>query len=713
MFLKLKKVRIAAPLVLGLLLLLTPETTKAGSIIDIGAGIYGLVGKVFFGIGWIISTIAGVAIVLEAWILGFVLEINSHIINSPPVQVGFPVALSIANLALVLAIVIIAIMTILRIQTYGVKQTLWKLIVIAVAINFGLIAAGVILQFFDSLSFYFLSAINPVGGQGGSTYADFASALAGAFNPQRTVVAGNADAGLIANYQAQVSSAGEGIGALLTPITATLFTIFALIFIIVTLGALIVMLIIRYVYLGFLLILLPLAWASWIFPVTKGHWNKWWHNFFNQAAFAPIVLFFLWVAIQTSYALYGGAAFSFGDAYTTPTDGSVFAAISGFFGKLFAPVIAQLLNMAVLLGVMIGGLFVAKSMSIKFADAALGAASGSAATFGKWAGRKGAQIGTSPLRGKAGQKVTTGLQQGRVQQALRRVPGIGKAMGLGASYLGGGIERLGVAGADQAVKSAGENISKMTNQQVANGMSRFDAPTRWAALQKLQKDGDLGLVRNLDRYLGNENEAKRYNLGEFYKQARGESGLALRDYVRDLDNAKKTGDQTTINKAQDELSKHLRAAGKTGQLAKTFFKDFKDPKVAEKGMPLDMDVSEAERLQEYIAKGIMEDFTGNNISGFVQEATRGDQLDILKAAGERSLRNGVASGNKVSSRFTKYVNSSAARSAGIDGTTFGLTGDITDQSSGGQPRIIIPPGAGGPRNVRSTTRFDEQGNPIT
>lgn len=399
---KLKKSKIAAVFALVSTLLLLPGITKAeagsllGGIIGIGGIAYAAIGSVAFATSWLIATVGGMAITIESWVLGFVLNINSGIINSPPVRVGFPITLSLANLALVFAIIVIAIMTILRQETYGIKQVLWKLIVIAVAINFGLVIAGVILQFFDSLGSYFLNSINPASGGYGTNlisqfnpFSGFASALAGAFNPQRSIVSGNPDAGLIAGYKNEVQSIGEGIGGLIRPITAVLFTVFSLLFIIITLGVLIAMLVIRYVYLGYLLILLPFAWVSWIFPATINHWSKWWHNFFNQAAFAPIVLFFMWVAIQSSYAMNAGAGFDFGPEYTSDSN-SAFAAISKFLGQAFTPVIAQLLQLTVLLGITIGGLFAAKSMGIKFADAATGAATGAAKAFGGWAAGKGA-----------------------------------------------------------------------------------------------------------------------------------------------------------------------------------------------------------------------------------------------------------------------------------------------------------------------------------
>jgi hypothetical protein len=681
MNLKSRKIGIGATLILGLILLLTPSTTEAGKIATITAG---LVGKIVFFITYILSTIAGIGIAIEAWVLGFVLHINTQIINSPPVAVGFPVALSLANLALVFAIIVIAIMTILRVQTYGIKQTLWKLIVIAIAINFGLVIAGVILQFFDSLSFYFLNLVSPTaGGSGTGTvtqynpFDGFASALAGAFQPQRTLVnPENADASVLGEIRL-----GSDIGGLITPITAGVFTVFALIFIQITLGALIVMLIIRYVYLGYLLILLPLAWASWIFPATKSHWDKWWHNFWNQAAFSPIVLFFLWVTIQTSYALYAGQAFDFGTSYTDPKAGGLIAAVAEFFRDLFTPIVSQFLNMAVLLGVMIGGLFAAKSMGIKFADYAAAMATGTAAAFGRWSARKGTQMGTAVARSERGKKLAETLQT-REYGRFARLTGIA-ALG---RQLGGGLQRIAVTGGEKAVAEAAKNIEHMTDDQVANAMSRFDAPTRWAALQRLQKNGTLGKVKNLHRYLGRDRaaEANRYNQGLLFQQIRQERGLELLDLIEEAEQARGTANEGA---AREKLSKHLQTIANPGELAKMLVTNEAGLETTAAHLGTNMD--KVKTMQEYLAKGVFEDFSGSGIAAVVKEAAKGEQLDVLKTIGERAIRNGVASTSRLSNSFKKYVISSpAAKSLGIDETSFGLRREDV------RPPRATPPGGG-------------------
>lgn len=365
--------------------------TFTGNLITIT---FAFVSKIAFGVSWLISAIGGIGIAVNAWVLGFILKINSQIINSPPVILGFPISLSLANLFLVLAIVVIAIMTILRIQTYGIKQTLWKLIVIAIAINFGLVIAGVILQFFDSLSFYFLSSVDPGSGAGDpnqsgfKSFVNFASALAGAFNPQKSFWNVSGPSGV--KPEDLAGTLGDSIGSSIVPITSMFFTILAVTAINIVLAALIIMLLIRYVYLSYLLILLPIAWVSWIFPMTKQNWDKWWHNFLKQASFAPLVLFFLWIAIQTSYAMSSADnPFQFEEYYKSSSN-PVWAAISNFFTNLFSSVIKHQLQMAVMLGIMVGGIFAANSLGIKFAENASGAIRGAATGFGSWARTKSA-----------------------------------------------------------------------------------------------------------------------------------------------------------------------------------------------------------------------------------------------------------------------------------------------------------------------------------
>src|SRR5262249_14801468 len=90
-------------------------------------------------ISLLINSVLGFLIMLAAMLTQAILGLNNHVFDSPAVQSGFSVALAFANLGFVLAIIVIAIATILRNHTYGIKELFWKLVVMAILVNFGLV----------------------------------------------------------------------------------------------------------------------------------------------------------------------------------------------------------------------------------------------------------------------------------------------------------------------------------------------------------------------------------------------------------------------------------------------------------------------------------------------------------------------------------------------------------------------------------------------
>jgi len=149
----------AASVLFGEPFSLTGITTNA-----IAWGIEGLV--------WLLTAVVGIGFMFITWVIEITVALNDHIVNSPPVTEGFGVMLAVTNLGFVLAIVVIAITTILRIERYGIKQSLWRLFVAAALVNFSLPIAAPIIGFANELTSYFLE---PVGGP-----LNIANSLAGA-----------------------------------------------------------------------------------------------------------------------------------------------------------------------------------------------------------------------------------------------------------------------------------------------------------------------------------------------------------------------------------------------------------------------------------------------------------------------------------------------------------------------------------------------------
>ena len=372
------------------LVLFTPQPAYADwfGFDDIAASV---VGKLAFFVSYLVGLIGGVVIMFEIWVLQILLHIGSQIINSPVVKNGFPVTLAVANLTFVLGIIVVAIMTIVRSQTYGMKQILWKLIVMAILINFGLVIAGPILGFADGLTSFFLNSIDPGKGEDpAASMKNFASAIAGALNPQKGVVVTkesiDKNRGEIKELSGAFTS-GASFGKLVTPLVSVFFSMWTVLIMVIVLGALVIMMAIRYVYIGILLVLLPLAWASWVFPSFRQYNEKWWNKFLSQAFFAPAVVFFLWLALMTSKGMAGMIP-----EHLTPalgrTDG-VLGALSQFFTGLFSGILTQAMQAFIIVGIMVGGLIVAQTLGIHFASAAIGAAKGASKAFGGYVGRRG------------------------------------------------------------------------------------------------------------------------------------------------------------------------------------------------------------------------------------------------------------------------------------------------------------------------------------
>src|SRR6185437_2829851 len=74
----------------------------------------GIVGWIIFGITYVITEIAGIAIAFLTYLIGIILQLSGNAVSTLAVQSGFTVTLAIANLGFILGLIIIAIQTILQ-----------------------------------------------------------------------------------------------------------------------------------------------------------------------------------------------------------------------------------------------------------------------------------------------------------------------------------------------------------------------------------------------------------------------------------------------------------------------------------------------------------------------------------------------------------------------------------------------------------------------
>ncbi len=527
-------------------------TRVAAATANVIGGVgYDVVSTFAFGASYLIAAILGIAIAMETWVLGIVLTINEGVLQTPTVQTGFSISLSIANLVFVLGIIVIAIATILRNNSYGIKQLLWKLVVMAILVNFGLVIMAPIFALGNSLSQYFINCIGPTSGgctqssSGVSSFNSFAMTFTEAFNPQAPITSlTNASSGadsVILNQGSNLNSAfsvsgsvGSDIGKMVVPLFGIVFTAIDLALIDFILLAFIVMLFIRYIYIAILAILLPFAWASWVFPGFSYHWKNWWNKFLQWTFFAPIVLFFIYISLVWAKSM--GTTFSV-QTYTNSTN-SLWVAINNFVSGLISPILEAFVQEIILGGLIIGGMIAANSMGIKLAGAVVKtvenggrAVRNKAWNYGKERTAERLQtMGRRTRENKQGKMETTTWLQRRAAQ-LQRVPFVGEPL---ASV-------VSTAGSPEAFhEKHGEDIKKYAAKN----------------LRALPDDAFLDRVKtnsfaDLTKSAGMSRELARRNLTEKIPEA------LLRKY---MESSERVGDIQEIFNNRPELAAMTGAA---------------------------------------------------------------------------------------------------------------------------------------------------------
>lgn len=377
----------------------------AGSVINaIGNAV---IGKVTYAIGYIIAALGGILVAVEAWLITVALNVNANVFQSSVVQNGFSISLAVANLAFVLGIIVIAIATILRRESYGIKQLLWKLAVMAILVNFGLVIMAPIFGMANNMTQYFLNCVSPTAGgcsgtgSGLSSYNTFATTLVGAFNPQDSFLAltrsGSELQSSTSTSALNVTSGANGSFSISATLVQQIIPIFGIVFLVINMGLIcivlatfFVLLIIRYLYIAILAILLPFAWAAWVFPSFSYHFEAWWKKFLQWTFFAPIVMFFIYLALQ---AMATGGSFSTVVSTYAGSGNGMWGAIASFLTGGFSVVVQAFLQEILLAGLIIGGLIAANEMGIKAAGAAVNGAKAGAKAGAVWTTKRTARAG--------------------------------------------------------------------------------------------------------------------------------------------------------------------------------------------------------------------------------------------------------------------------------------------------------------------------------
>ena len=388
-----------------------------------------LVYSVFYVTGWLLAAVANVF----NYVLGITFD-NANYSDIGVIREGWAFSRDVVNLFFIFILLFIAIATILQIESYGAKKLLVWLVLVALLVNFSLIASQFIIYATNSLGILFYQSISAndspflsslkIGKEG------FRKDISGAFqkglsdqtlaNPPVT----GFQVGPVASGDPKLSPAIINSTIIIILVAGTMLLTFAMI--IFAAGAF--FMVVRLAMLWLLMILAPFGFVLLILPITRSYALQWWRTLQSQALFAPAFMFFIIITVKVGQS----------DLVRQLSQRRLAGAMSTT--EFLILLIIQSVILIILLG---ASLIVAKQMGIYGANAVMGTAK----SFGKFVG---GYAGRGALR--AGAPVARYIEKGG--ERIGRLPLVGAAWRMATKPL------AAVSRGEEKLKAERENYYK-------------------------------------------------------------------------------------------------------------------------------------------------------------------------------------------------------------------------------------------------------------
>ncbi|MFA5051138.1 MAG: hypothetical protein WC499_03415 [Patescibacteria group bacterium] len=272
------KKKIIIPILLGLVLVMSfcafyqvnaqTATTETSGRSDISTGVLQILSwPILFFIS-VLAKLLTVIIRLLVWVAQY-----NDFINSPAVSKGWIIIRDICNMSFILALLIIAFCTVLKIENYSYKKLLGKLVLAAVLVNFSKLICGFLIDISQIIMLTFVNA--------------FKAAAEGNFAEMLGLTK-------IMSFKDSITGADingyEVFGALILGLIMVGVALLVI-------GIMAVILVMRIVTLWFLILLSPLIFVAPLFPKGKGYADDWWKKFSNELIVGPAMAFMLWLSL--------------------------------------------------------------------------------------------------------------------------------------------------------------------------------------------------------------------------------------------------------------------------------------------------------------------------------------------------------------------------------------------------------------------------------
>jgi hypothetical protein len=226
------------------------------------------------------------------------LKCNNLIINMWKIFLGFMDTIVLALL------IVVAFATILHINydTYGVKKALPALILGVVMAHFSLLICRMVVDFAQILAATFYNGAAHASTACPANIGNGADRIA--CNLSEAIFGGFVNGTLSSGAGVAAATAGVGLSIAWLVFNPAIFLVVLpiLLFIVLIPAGLIMILAfelyVRFYLLMFLTIISPVAWLAISWSPIQGSFKKWWGEFTKWAFVAPVVMFYLWLAIR-------------------------------------------------------------------------------------------------------------------------------------------------------------------------------------------------------------------------------------------------------------------------------------------------------------------------------------------------------------------------------------------------------------------------------
>lgn len=474
---------------------------------------------------------------LEVYLLPPIAKYNNFI-REEGVVLGWTTMRDLCNMFFIIILLLIALATILKIQSYGYRQLLKRFVIIAVLINFSRTIVGVLIDFSQIVMLTFVRVIEKT----------VASDLIVALGLDQLF---RHDGGANWDQVAMFAVAAIMMG----------------IMVVVILG-IIAILIMRIVSLWVLIVLSPLAFVSFTFPKTEKYFNQWTEELGKNLFAGPALAFFLWLSL----AIVGSGKIneSFGEKTSDYSDANVVS-------NATSP--ANALNFIVGIGVLLAGIKMTQTSGVAgaaFAGTMVAGAVGATKRLGKRAAKGSAQLAGKGA-GKVGKLAWSGTSgEGMVKGGLSRVRG---KLGAAIAQKGPGItKRWG-----QRLEAAETNRRKRKLAHAEKGMK--DVRDRQAYADS--KGGKLGAAMSAK---------ERLDSGASFTPQQAKDAAEAFKFMNDQESLSKLQSRVAVSNDEASVQANVDKNGVEDTFAKMSFDGAVTPGVGGRPAKLDQNAEAAIRV---------------------------------------------------------------------------------------------------------------------